>query len=193
MSAEEEFLAGIQITALEVRVLVDGLFNHPSPPHYDEALCGARMSVGLKLMMADGALAGAAQHKAQTPVAQHEAQTPVADDPRLSLRVVPWVIARRPSTGEILLGGLGAMGVGRRWVAEEEDDKGYRGYAEAVIVDGDPAEDWEDPGVREGEVRASLSDRPLAHEPLTIWQDGRAALLAVVILLVLIVAFGWHL
>lgn len=46
-----------------------------------------------------------------------------------------YVVARRPSTGEVLLGGLGALGVGRMWMTDSDDYQRYPGYAEAEIVD----------------------------------------------------------
>lgn len=54
--------------------------------------------------------------------------------PALSYAYGTYVIARRPSTGEVLLGGLGGMGVGRMWFAESDDLKDRPGYADAEIV-----------------------------------------------------------
>ena len=43
------------------------------------------------------------------------------------------VLARDPVNHCILLGGLGAMGVGQMWVDEEPGHKAYPGYNEAPI------------------------------------------------------------
>lgn len=45
-----------------------------------------------------------------------------------------YVVARCPSGGTILLGGLGVMGVGEMWFTESEEHKSHPGYAEAEIV-----------------------------------------------------------
>ena len=54
--------------------------------------------------------------------------------PGLSYGYTSYVIARRPSSGEILLGGLGGLGVGQMWFAEGADHVNYPGYAEAEIL-----------------------------------------------------------
>jgi hypothetical protein len=54
--------------------------------------------------------------------------------PGLSYGYQQYVIARRPASGEILLGGLGGMGIGEMWLAESADDEALPGYAEAEIL-----------------------------------------------------------
>lgn len=55
--------------------------------------------------------------------------------PGLSYGYQRYVIARRPSTGEILIGGLGSLGTGELWLTENADDHArLPGYADAEIV-----------------------------------------------------------
>lgn len=54
--------------------------------------------------------------------------------PGLYVDLGTYVIARRPSTGEILIGGLGSMGVGEMWFTESADHRSRPGYADAEIV-----------------------------------------------------------
>lgn len=51
--------------------------------------------------------------------------------PRLSYSAQAYVLARDPSKGRILLGGLGGLGVGQMWFNEDERHKEYPGYADA--------------------------------------------------------------
>lgn len=55
--------------------------------------------------------------------------------PALSYAYRSYVVARKPSEGLVLLGGLGAMGVGQMWFTETDDHKQYPGYAEAEIIE----------------------------------------------------------
>lgn len=66
---------------------------------------------------------------------QHNAEHLAERGPALSYAYKSPVFARRPSTGEVLIGGLGAMGIGQMWVTEEERHREYPGYADAKIVD----------------------------------------------------------
>ena len=43
------------------------------------------------------------------------------------------VVARDPEKGKILIGGLGAMLVGRLWMDESEDDQTREGYEDAPV------------------------------------------------------------
>lgn len=62
--------------------------------------------------------------------------------PRLSYASRAHIVARCPSANRVLLGGLGAFGVGQMWSDEEEHHKTYRGYADADIVDSCPEGLW---------------------------------------------------
>lgn len=53
--------------------------------------------------------------------------------PALSSAYGTYVVARDPSQGKLLLGGLGAMGCGQMWVNEQESHKDYSGYKEAPV------------------------------------------------------------
>lgn len=53
--------------------------------------------------------------------------------PRLSYNRGTWVIARDPSTGEILSGGFGCMGIGEMWQTERPEHAHHPGYADAEI------------------------------------------------------------
>jgi hypothetical protein len=66
--------------------------------------------------------------------AEHNFEHFMEHGPGLSYGYVIYVIARRPSTGEILLGGLGGMGTGQMWEAETAEHQRYPGYTEAQIV-----------------------------------------------------------
>lgn len=57
------------------------------------------------------------------------------DGPRLRYDYNHWVEARRPATGEILIGGLGAMGLGSMWMTEEERHKKLPGYEDAELLE----------------------------------------------------------
>lgn len=54
--------------------------------------------------------------------------------PALSYAYSSYVVARRPSTGEVLLGGLGGMGLAQMWFQETESHVGCPGYADAEII-----------------------------------------------------------
>lgn len=56
-------------------------------------------------------------------------------NPGLSYAHGGFVVARNPAEGTILLGGLGAVGVGQMWFTEDEAHKDYPGYADAEIID----------------------------------------------------------
>ena len=45
-----------------------------------------------------------------------------------------YIVARCPEAGQVLEGGLGAMGVGQMWFTETADHKNYPGYDEAPLV-----------------------------------------------------------
>ena len=45
-----------------------------------------------------------------------------------------FVIARCPELGEIMLGGLGALGVGKMVTTEQEYHKDFAGYDEAPVM-----------------------------------------------------------
>lgn len=47
----------------------------------------------------------------------------------------PHVLMLNPSANQVLLGGLGALGVGTMWVDEQPYHSEYPGYDEAEIVD----------------------------------------------------------
>lgn len=53
--------------------------------------------------------------------------------PGLRYGYTPYIIARRP--GEVLLGGLGGMGVGTMWGPECERHKDYPGYDDAPFFE----------------------------------------------------------
>lgn len=65
---------------------------------------------------------------------QHNWEHFMERGPALSYAYQTYVVARQPSTGRILLGGLGAMGVGQMWFSEEPEHADYPGYAEAELV-----------------------------------------------------------
>ncbi len=46
-----------------------------------------------------------------------------------------FVVARDPSKKMVLLGGLGAMGVGEMWFKDEPPHRDYHGYDDAPIQD----------------------------------------------------------
>ncbi len=46
-----------------------------------------------------------------------------------------WIVAKDSTWGRVLIGGLGALGVGEMWVEEREEHKEYPGYAEAPKKD----------------------------------------------------------
>lgn len=46
-----------------------------------------------------------------------------------------WIVARDPKRGVILIGGLGGMGIGEMWFAENESHRDEIGYSEAKIID----------------------------------------------------------
>jgi len=64
--------------------------------------------------------------------AEHNWQVFLEQGPRLSYRYGAYVLARRP--GEVLLGGLGGMGMGQMWVTEEPRHRDYPGYEEAEVL-----------------------------------------------------------
>lgn len=64
------------------------------------------------------------------------------DFPRLSTHLRSYVITRNLPTKEILLGGLGAMGVGEMWFDEEPHDSSRPGYAEAKITHHTERQGW---------------------------------------------------
>lgn len=53
--------------------------------------------------------------------------------PGLSTCYDAFVVARDTTKKRILLGGLGACGVGQMWMGEEERHKDYSGYEEAIL------------------------------------------------------------
>jgi hypothetical protein len=53
------------------------------------------------------------------------------DGPRLSRRYGMFVVARDRQQGMVLLGGLGAVGVGQMWRPDDGSDKDYPGYDDA--------------------------------------------------------------
>lgn len=55
--------------------------------------------------------------------------------PRLRVGQNTWVIARRP--GEVLIGGLGCMGIGSMWFKERPEHQDLPGYEGAEVVSGD--------------------------------------------------------
>ena len=55
--------------------------------------------------------------------------------PRLHYGLRSYVIARDKLLHKILLGGLGAMGVGQLWFDEEDRHKEYPGYKEAIELE----------------------------------------------------------
>jgi hypothetical protein len=61
-------------------------------------------------------------------------------DLRLSYENRQRILARDPDAGQVLLGGLGVMGVGAMWWRETEEHKDYPGYADAEIVSSTPRE-----------------------------------------------------
>lgn len=50
------------------------------------------------------------------------------------------IVSRAP--GQVLVSGLGAMGVGQMWVEEEERHKDYPGYDEAPVQAEAPKDWW---------------------------------------------------
>lgn len=75
-------------------------------------------------------------------VLEQNVQEAMANDFRLAYRASPnagiVVLARDPGTKRLLLGGLGGVGVGRMWVAEEPGMAKYVGYDDAPIADAPP-------------------------------------------------------
>lgn len=59
---------------------------------------------------------------------------------RLTYDQQHYVIARSPSTGETLLGGLGCLGIGQMWFAHEESHIALAGYDTAAVVNRDATE-----------------------------------------------------
>ena len=51
--------------------------------------------------------------------------------PGLTTRYSVWIEARDRANKRVLLGGLGGMGCGSMWVAEEDKHTNYPGYSEA--------------------------------------------------------------
>jgi hypothetical protein len=56
-----------------------------------------------------------------------------AGRPGFDARMGVFIVARDPTRGLILLGGLGALGVGTMWVDEQPKHKGYAGYDLAPV------------------------------------------------------------
>ena len=56
-----------------------------------------------------------------------------AGRPGFDARMQTFVVARDRKLGRILLGGLGALGVGEMWFDEEPKHTTYPGYAEAEL------------------------------------------------------------
>lgn len=57
------------------------------------------------------------------------------EGPGLRYSTNVWIVARDLKNKMILLGGLGAFGIGEMWVSEELKHKDYPGYASAMIVE----------------------------------------------------------
>lgn len=62
---------------------------------------------------------------------QHNANVYLAGGARLTTDYIVYVLARDPANGRILLGGLGAFGVGQMWFDELERHRQYSGYEHA--------------------------------------------------------------
>jgi hypothetical protein len=69
--------------------------------------------------------------------------------PRLTAAYQTYVAARDRARGQVLVGGLGAMGVGRMWVDERPEHARLPGYADAPEADSTSEIDLDDELTRE--------------------------------------------
>lgn len=80
---------------------------------------------------------------------EHNQSILALDGPRLTASYQTYVVARDHVRNKVLIGGLGAMGVGRMWFPERSEHAQLPGYSDAPEADSTREIDPADEAIRE--------------------------------------------